>query len=135
MFSRRGKAPGAAAAPIVRVAIVDDKAIHGLEKNSGELGHLFRSRGQFSRTRSGLLNQFAHPLHRANYSLRARSLLFDGGIDLLRDFREAIGGLRDLRRAARLLHGGCADFLRELVNFRNHVGNLLERVAQILIQQ
>ena len=57
--------------------------------------------------------------------LRAGGLFFDGGINFLGDFREAAGGLGDLRRADRLLGGGRADFLREFVNFGNHVRNLV----------
>ena len=101
----------------------------------GELGHLLGGGGQFRGTRGGLLHQLAHSFHGSHNRLRSRSLLFDRGIDFLRDFREPVGGFGDLRGAARLLRGGRADLLRELVNFGNHVGDFVQREAEIFVQQ
>src|SRR5438445_8402874 len=55
-----------------------------------------------------------------------------GGIDFLGNFGEAASGFGDLRRTNGLFVGGGADLLRELVDFGDHVGNLVQRGAKIV---
>ena len=53
----------------------------------------------------------------------------------MRNFSQSIGGLGDLRGAAGLFGSRCSDFLRELINLGNNVGNFFEREAEVFIQQ
>ena len=112
--------------------LLQGEAVHGVQQFARHLRHLLGRGRQFGRTRSGLLHQFAHALHGLDHRLRAGGLLFDRGVDLVRDFVQARGGARDLRRAVRLLVGGRADFLRELVNLGDHVGDLAQGSVQFL---
>src|SRR5882762_5163824 len=52
----------------------------------------------------------------------------------MRNFVQARRGPRDLRRSVGLLVGGRANFLRELVDFGDYVGNLAQRRAQVFAQ-
>ena len=85
----RGRPPRAASSGIAEV-LFEDEAIHRFEQVARELRHLIRRGSQLCGARRGLLNQLTHPLHRANHGLRARSLLFHGRVDFLRDFGETI---------------------------------------------
>ncbi len=113
---------------------VDDKAVHVVEQVAGKLEHLLGSSGKFSGTRSGLLNEFAHFIHGADDGLCAGSLFLNGGIDFLGDFGEAVGGLSDLRGADGLLAGCRTDFLGELVDFSDDVGDFVESGAEIVAE-
>src|SRR5208337_720287 len=125
---------GGGAARVKLALLVDDKTIHVVEQVARKLEHLLRGSGKLGGTGSGLLHEIAHLLHGADDGLSAGSLFFDGGVDLLRDFSEAVGGFGDLRRANGLLVGGGADFLGELVDFRDHVGNFVESGAQVVAE-
>src|SRR5205814_6206683 len=122
-------AVGFATARTLLVGAVENKAVHAVEQIARELEHLFSGGGQLGGTGSGLLDQFAHFVHGADNGLCAGSLFLDGGIDFLGNFRKAAGSLGNLRRADRLLVGGGADFLRELVHFGDDVGNLVKSGA------
>ena len=111
---------------MLRYGAVEDKAVHAVEQVAGELEHLLGGGRELRGTGSGLLNQFAHLVHGANDGLRAGRLLFDSRVDFLRDFGKAARGFGDLRRADGLLVGGGANFLGELVDFRNDVGSLMK---------
>ena len=113
---------------------IENKAIHAVEEVAREFEHLLGGGGKLGGTGCGLLHQFAHLIHGANYCLRAGGLLFDGGIDFLSDFGEPAGGLGDLRRADGLFVGGCANFLREFVNFGDDVFDFVQRRAEIVAQ-
>ena len=52
----------------------------------------------------------------------------------MRDLVQPRSRARDLRRAMRLLVGGGADFLRELIDLSDHVRNLAQRRVQFLSQ-
>src|SRR6185503_881685 len=64
----------------------------------------------------------------------ARRLLFDSRVDFVCDFVQPRGCAGNLRRPVRLFVGGRADFLSELVNLGNNVGDLAQRGVQILAQ-
>src|ERR1700747_1721346 len=96
--------------PAVGMAIVDNEPVHRIEGIRGKLGHLLGGGGKFSRTRSGLLDELPHFLHGANNALCARRLFLNGRSNFLGDFREAVRGLGDLRRATRLLSGSRSNF-------------------------
>ena len=113
---------------------VDNEAVHTVEQIAGKFEHLFGGGGQFSGTGSGLLNQFTHLVHGADNGLRAGCLFFDGRIDLLCNFGETVGSLGDLRRADGLFVRGGADFLGELVDFGDDVGNFVESGAEIVAE-
>src|SRR5258708_1573956 len=81
-----------------------------------------------------MVNEVGHLVHGADDGLRAGSLFLDGGTDLLGDFREAVGGLGDLRGADRLFVGGRADLLGEFVDFGDDVGNFVEGAAKIVAE-
>jgi len=81
-----------------------------------------------------LLHQFAHLVHGSNNGLGTGGLFFDGGIDFLGNFGETASGLGNLRRADRLLVRGCANFLREFINFGDDVGDFMQRSAQIVAE-
>src|SRR5882724_6666551 len=124
--------------PPVRVCLlrsaVQNEAVHAVEQVAGKFQHLFGGGGQLGRTGSGLLNEFAHFVHRANDGLCAGSLLFDGRIDFLGDFREAAGGLGNLRGANGLFVRGRANFLGEFVDFGDDVGDLVQRGTKIVAE-
>src|SRR5882672_9752899 len=109
-----------------------NEAVHAVKQVAGKLQHLLCSSGQLGRARSGLLDQLAHFVHGTNDGLGAGSLLFDGGVNLLGNFRKPASGFGNLRGANRLFVGGRTDFLRELVNFGDDVGNFVQRGAKIV---
>ncbi len=111
---------------------VDGEAVHGFQQRARHFRHLLRRSCQFRRTRRGALHQFAHLFHRLHHPLRARCLFFHRGIDLAGDLVQPRRSARDLRRPVRLLVGGGADFLRELVNFGYHRRDLLQRHVQVV---
>src|SRR6267142_1481251 len=119
-------------AGVRRSSAVQNEAVHAVQQVAGKLQHLLRSSGQLGRARSGLLDQLAHFVHGTNDGLGAGSLLFDGGVNLLGNFRKPAGGFGNLRGANGLFVGGRTDFLRELVNFGDDVGNFVQRGAKIV---
>src|SRR5258705_363748 len=76
----------------------------------------------------------AHLFHRAHNGLRAAGLFFDGGINFLGDFGEAVGGFGNLSGANRLFVGGSADFLGKFVNFGDHAGDLVESGTEVVAE-
>src|SRR6267378_8247529 len=112
--------------------LLQNKAIHAVQEVAGKLQHLLGGRRKLGRTRGGLLHEFAHLVHRTHDGLRSGSLFLDGGINFLRNFGEATSGLGNLRRTHRLLVGRRANLLREFVDFGHHIGNLVQRGAEVV---
>src|SRR4029077_7774470 len=125
---------GFAATRPLGAGAVENEFVHAVEQVAGKFEHLLGSGGKLRGTGSGLLHQFAHFIHGTDDSLRAGSLFFDGGIDFLGDFSKAAGGFGNLRGANGLFVGGRADFLRELVDFGDDVGNLVQSGAEIVAE-
>src|SRR5882724_6959940 len=113
---------------------IENEAVHAVQQVAGELKHLFGRGGKLGGAGSRLLNQFAHLFHRAHDSLRAAGLFFDGGINFLGDFGEAVGGFGNLSGANRLFVGGSADFLGKFVNFGDHAGDLVESGTEVVAE-
>src|SRR5882724_3662190 len=111
---------------------VQDETVHAVQQIAGKLQHLLRCGGKFGRTGGRLLDQLAHFVHGANNGLGAGSLLFDGGVNLLGNFRKPAGGFGNLRGANGLFVGGRANFLGEFVDFGDDVGNFVQSGTKIV---
>src|SRR5947209_7634710 len=77
LASRPAISTSVCAAVAMPVHGLEDKAIHGVEQCARHLGHLVGRGSQFSRSRSGTLDQLTHFLHGADNGLSARSLFFN----------------------------------------------------------
>src|SRR5207248_1558368 len=113
---------------------IQNKTVHAVKQIAREFQHLFGSGRKLSSAGGGLLHQFTHLVHGSNNGLRTRGLFFDRGVDFLRNFREAAGGLGDLRGAHRLLVGRRADFLGELVDFGDYVRDFVQRGTKFIAE-